>query len=258
MNELQRQVYLSALGIETYMPRWHLPCAAQSHACELPAHSPIANESAIIPVEHLQSRAVVQSDKPQAFNNLLDNLLDEKAVIKTENKQLSISAKSILASLSHKANTCEPFSLSILRPCDNLIIIDSRNTSMAFPTELLIRNLLINLMPAQVFNFNEEVLRWPMIENSFTKRTEDDARIELQTWLSVQQEIRPFTHIWLMGANAARYFMSVDINYTDSQFKTEKMVDSSINALVLPSLIELLKSPLLKRNTFAAITRYHH
>ena len=37
MNELQRQHYLSALGVDTYMPRWHLPFAPISVACELPA-----------------------------------------------------------------------------------------------------------------------------------------------------------------------------------------------------------------------------
>ena len=35
MNELDRQKYLSVLGVDTYMPRWNLPFAPISVQCDL-------------------------------------------------------------------------------------------------------------------------------------------------------------------------------------------------------------------------------
>ncbi len=254
MNELQRQVYLSALGIETYMPRLHLPFAPISTACQLPNAIAYEVDVGLAQPTQLQSMQVLPAaviKNPQPLNNLLDDLREEKSVVKTD---LKISAADILAQLINKTAVLEPFSLSVWRPNDNMMIIDSRNTSLALPTELLMRNLLNAMVPSTQLSFKEEVLRWPMIENSFANRTENDARVELQTWLSVQQEIRPVKHIWLMGKNATSYFMPLDADYSNLLFRDETIVDLHVRALVLPSLIELLRSPLLKSKVFTAIS----
>lgn len=260
MNELQRQVYLSALGIDTYMPRWHLSLAPVATACQLPTVVPSEIDIGSAQVVQLQSIQVLPAEtikESQPFNNLLDNLRDSKSSLKTDSKHdTSLSAEKIRAQLANKSVVLDPFSLSVWRPCENILIIDSRNTSLALPTEMLMRNLLSTFMPSDILNFKEEVLRWPMIENSFAHRTEDDARVELQTWLSVQQEIRPLKYIWLMGKNAASYFLPIGTKYEDLLFKDELIADSNTRALVLPSLIELLMSPLLKRKLFTAISCY--
>ena len=212
MNELQRQHYLSAMGIDTYMPRWQLPFAPAPFACE---------------------------------------------VASSTTKSHAVSAADILAQLDAKPASIEAFSLSVWRPLDGLMVIDSRNAKMALPTELLLNNILRSFFSHEPLQSREDVLRWPMIENSFTKRTAQDARMELQTWLSVQHEIRPIKHLWLMGPNAAIYFLSEAEHFNDSIFQSVDLADTLIKALILPSLNEILQNPILKQKLFATVRSYH-
>ncbi len=149
------------------------------------------------------------------------------------------------------------FSLSVWRPIDNLMIIDSRNTKLALPTELLLTNILRSFFPTEILDLKNEVLRWPMIENNFATHTLVDAKTELQTWLSVQCEIRPIKYLWLMGDNASNYFLSLETERNIYLWQSILLADSSINALILPSCNELLQRPLLKNQLSSAFKRYH-
>ena len=263
MNELQRQHYLSALGVDTYMPRWHLPYAPQSFACELPEaqldSAPIVTleskiESNAVPIQ-LHKSINIENTLVSPVNNLIGDILETKKTTTSGSKP--ISAADILAQLDSKPIGIDGFSLSIWRPSDGVMIIDARNTKLALPTELLLNNVLRVVLSNHSLKVKEEVLRWPMIENSFTKRTANDARIELQTWLSVQHEIKPVSHLWLMGANAASYLLHEDVIFQNSIFQPKKLADSSIQALILPSLNELLQNPSTKQKLFSAIRQYH-
>jgi len=185
---------------------------------------------------------------------LIGDILDTKKTVKSASQP--IGAADILAQLDTKPVTIEPFSLSIWRPLDGVMIVDSRNTKLALPTELLLNNILRSVFSNQAIKPQEEVLRWPMIENSFAKRTVNDARIELQTWLSVQHEIRPIRQLWLMGANAAIYLLPEFVSYHDSIFQVQGLAESSLSALILPSLNDFLQKPKAKRQLFSAIHRY--
>jgi hypothetical protein len=270
MNELQRQHYLSALGVDTYMPRWQLPFAPVSVACEMisvvDVHvvaSATVNEDNSKRMQQKLSASEIKSEaasseqfnSPAQSNNLLTDILDSK---KTPiSKPRPVNAVDILAQLDTKPASIEAFSLSVWRPLDEIMIIDSRNSKLALPTELLLNNILRSIFQNESLNTQEEILRWPMIENSFAKRTANDARAELQTWLSVQHEIRPVKYLWLMGSNAAIYFLNEQTNFTDSIFQSTNLVDSEVNALVMPSLNEILQSPILKKKIFAALQQYH-
>ena len=262
MSELQRQHYLSALGVDTYMPRWHLPFAPSSVLCELPVveveiHSleklEVKTESVTAQTYGQPLLKAISSDV-SPVGTLIAEILVAKKSVKTV--AVLVTATEILAQLDSKRIPVDPFSLSIWRPIDDILIVDSRNTKLALPTELLLNNILRSVFSAQSIKPQEEVLRWPMIENSFAKRTLDDARIELQTWLSVQYEIRPIRQLWLLGANAAMYLLPETVTYADVLFKSQSLNDSPMNALVLPSLNELLQKPSYKQQLLSAISRY--
>ena len=270
MSELQRQHYLSALGVDTYMPRWHLPFAPSSVLCELPVveveiHSleklEVKTESVTAQTYGQPLLKAISSDV-SPVGTLIAEILVAKKSVKTV--AVLVTATEILAQLDSKRIPVDPFSLSIWRPIDDILIVDSRNTKLALPTELLLNNILRSVFSAQSIKPQEEVLRWPMIENSFAKRTLDDARIELQTWLSVQYEIRPIRQLWLLGANAAMYLLPETVTYADVLFKSQSLNDSPMNALVLPSLNELLqryKDTKLEHPSDLKISfakRYHH
>lgn len=262
MNELQRQHYLSALGVDTYMPRWHLPFAPVSVLCELPVATSSAESFTKIEAQPEQSFTQIQPPKvistvnpgQSPVNNLMGDILDVKKA--TKPVAAPISAADILAQLNTKPVSIDAFSLSIWRPAEGVMIIDSRNTKLALPTELLLNNILRSVFSDQSVKPQEEVLRWPMIENSFAKRSADDARAELQTWLSVQHEIRPIRFLWLMGSNAATYLLPAQTSIADTLFQSVALVDSNIHALNLPSLNELLQKPAIKQKFFSALRRY--
>ena len=73
----------------------------------------------------------------------------------------------------------------------------------------------------------------------------------------MQCEIRPVKHLWLMGNNAAVYFLPAQIDVTDCLWHEAALTDDSIRALILPSLNELLQQPLLKHKLNSAIQGYH-
>jgi hypothetical protein len=275
MNEFQRQSYLSSLGIDSYMPRFNLPYAAES-ICRSVPEMVFVSEPSILSLE--STSRLVTTDNETSCSSALRSLSVEQvdnskqveirsptknlmADIFSQSKETSLKlvGKIDLQSLSepNRSQVVEPFSLSVRRPLKGLMIIDSRDTRLALPTEFLLNNILRAIFGSQTIQSSEEVLHWPMINNSFTKRSELDARAELQTWLSVQSEIDRIDFLWLMGANASLYFLPEHIKRDDHLWQLQPMVHSNSTAIILPSLNELLLKPQMKKQLHAALRDYH-
>lgn len=257
MNELQRQNYLSALGIENYMPRWRLPFAPEPIACVMPTitfeKSGLLDSPAII--EQTISSAIPAMPLSKAESAIAIDVLANLDV--RQKPSAPINAAAILQQLEEKKPTIvEPFSLSVWRPAPGFLIIDSRNTKLALPTDLFLNNIL-RVCLIDNFNLSEEVLRWPMIENRFVSRTEVDARNELQTWLAVENELRPINRLWLMGENAGKYFIPADISTIEHRWQKVAVNGltghTPLTALLLPSLNELLQKPSDKVHLWLAL-----
>ncbi|HWV14972.1 MAG TPA: hypothetical protein VN030_06025 [Cellvibrio sp.] len=193
-------------------------------------------------------------DVNSPINNMISDIFDSKKIVKLDSPAKKEEPQE---ALSGALPAIEAFSLSVWRPLDELMIVDARNTKLALPTDSLLKNILRHLFPASPLNVKEEVLRCPMIENSFARRTADDARAELQTWLSVQCEIRPFKYLWLMGSNAYLYLLPEVDGLGKNLWQSRSSAGSEIDALIMPALNELLIDPLLKKQLFSAIRRYH-
>lgn len=251
MNELQRQAYLSALGIENYAPRWLLPTAPVSVACAMPIQL-ITGEPLVVSSVTVFSVVV---ENPPENRNTSPNLLNTIADLGEQKKApLAVNAALILQQLEgKKAPVVQPFSLSVYRPQPSFLVIDSRNTKLALPTEVLLNYILRAHLGGSSFSLGEEVLRWPMVENRFVSRTENDARNELQTWLAVENELRPINKLWFMGESAARYWMAADSDWQELCWTTQPIADLPLHALVLPSLNQLLQNPSQKSRLWACL-----
>jgi hypothetical protein len=257
MNELNRQAYLAALGLENYMPRWRLPEAPEPYACVLPeiqlvqvlTHSDAPSVSAAASLE----RQFVSPPNKGIAEEVLAAF--SAPAPKLDKSPVGFDAASILAQLEKPkaAPKVQPFSLSLWRPEPGFLIIDERNTQLALPTELLLSNMLRACFGIAKSALGEEVLRWPMIENSFVSRTEIDARTELQTWLAVENELRPITRLWLMGHNASRYLLPEATDLEAVKWNLWTLAAPDIKALILPSLNQLLQQPLLKAKLWASL-----
>jgi len=252
MNELQRQAYLSALGIENYAPRWLLPLAPVSIECAVPVFNIPVVVVSPSPVPFIVTALDVGMESNSPSPNLLTTMADLGGQKKAS---LPINAAAILQQLEEKKTPIvQPFSLSVYRPQSGFLIIDSRNTQLALPTELLLNNILRAHLNASQIELREEVLRWPMIENRFVSRTENDARNELQTWLAVENELRPINTLWLMGEVAARYWLDAEFNWVESCWTTQAVDGLPLNTLILPSLNQLLQTPIHKSRLWASLS----
>lgn len=258
MNELQRQSYLSAFGIENYMPRWRLPCAPEPIVCVLPIVTPENSES--IFDSPSAAAPIISSVISSITSSKADSAITVDALADLDVRQKSttqINAASILQQLKEDAPLAVlPFALSIWRPIPGLLIIDSRNTKLALPTDLLLNNIL-RAFTAETCDLREEVLRWPMIENRFVSRTEADARNELQTWLAVENELRPISRVWLCGENSARYFVAAGKSIMESRWQKVAIdglsAQMQVSGLLLPSLNELLQNPQEKARLWSVL-----
>ena len=258
MNELNRQAYLAALGLENYMPRWRLPEAPEPYACVLPeiqiVQAPANSEvqSVSTAVASLERQFVSPASKGIAEDVLAAFSAPAQ---KPDKSPVGFDAASILAQLEKPkaAPKIQPFSLSLWRPEPGFLIIDERNTQLALPTELFLSNMLRACFGIAKSALGEDVLRWPMIENSFVSRTEIDARTELQTWLAVENELRPIARLWLMGHNASRYLLPEATDLDAVEWDLWTLAAPGIKALILPSLNQLLQQPLLKAKLWASL-----
>ena len=257
INEIQRQAYLSVLGIENYMPRWYLPFAPEPIACVLPEPSSLmdASPSDISAITSVVSPAIATDISAATSFVAVDVLASLDA---RQKPSVPVNATSILAQLEKsEAVVTTPFSLNVWRPVPGFLIIDSRNTALALPTDLLLNNILRHVINTEKFKMNEEVLRWPMIENRFVSRTEMDARNELQTWLAVENELRPINRLWLLGENASKYFIAADMPVTGNYWQHVEVNglpgQTQLTAFLMPSLNELLQRPVSKARLWAAL-----
>jgi hypothetical protein len=195
VNSIQQE-YLVAMGIDTYYPRWSLPFAAES-----PEYPCITDEVIdAVPAQEFE-HIVDHPETPQTNNLLLDVLNNiEKQTKVPEVKSTEAKERAVEV----KAPSVQPFSLSLWRPMANFLVIADRTTD-ALPTELLMQNILRFYMNNHSLKVDEEILRWPAVHTSPLALTEDNARTELQTWLSVQHELQPINQLWFFG-ESWKYF----------------------------------------------------
>jgi hypothetical protein len=255
INEIQRQAYLSALGIENYMPRWRLPFAPEPVACVLPEPSSLM-DTALGDIPAITSVVSPATDTLAATSFAAVDVL--ASLDARQKPSVPVNAASILEQLEKKETTVvTPFSLNLWRPVPGFLIIDSRNTALALPTDLLLNNILRHVIKTEKIKMDEDVLRWPMIENRFVSRTEMDARNELQTWLAVENELRPINRLWLLGENASKYFIAADVPVTTKYWQNIEVNglpgQTQLIAFLMPSLNELLQNPLDKAHLWAAL-----
>src|SRR5690606_34931290 len=139
MDEHQRQAYLSTLGVENYMPRWRLPVAPEPLACILPKwetvglpRDEVASTTRDEKHQSAKHNISLQASKinPVAIADVLRDLAAPQKIPIANTELAQPSPEPIIA------ETIPPFALSIWRPRTELLIIDSRNTQFALPTEL--------------------------------------------------------------------------------------------------------------------------
>lgn len=280
MFETTRHQYLSAMGIDSYMPRCLLPNAPLPQECEWPVPAvddvPPGAAAPTVPVEQIQPAAdhASQVASPVAA----DTVIAQSAV----NTKTAVGAAELLADFEPEraakksrvvpSKTAEPseeaqsspvkalnFSLSVWR-FDTLLVVDSRHSEKALPTEKLLLSML-QAYGLKLGNLSKaQVLQWPMFDMPDADAGAEAAREMLGAFLETLLE-RPVTTWWLMGEDAFHLLPAGVVPETNSGFghviDAEQLSSVATRPteqlITMPSLAAMLERPQLKAKAWQAM-----
>lgn len=259
MNEIQRMQYLSALDVDSYMPRFILPNAAEAKLCQLPIATAASTAVNDAPAEvNHQSRSASftpSNDAIKAAADVLASLGDAaKSTAKPSPKVAEKPAEQpdpTLTTTVESTDAIDAFSLSLHR-IGTLLVIDTRHIEMPLPTDRLLANIALALGYKPQDQAVAEILNWPFSADN-TAMDAESARIDLQAFLDGRLLNSNIDTLLLLGVSAAKYILPENSEYTANLYKKIDLSDFSVKALVAPSLNELLQNPALKESLWQVL-----
>ncbi|ARN72805.1 hypothetical protein [Oceanicoccus sagamiensis] len=208
MNELQRQAYMEAMGVDCYIPRLHLPAAMPSVLCDMP-------ELAEVPVANAEVTEVAVAPLPKGKNGsaaAMQALLGDDEPKKSQPQQ---SVKAVTEELVQTASATPvpQFTLSIVRG-SNILIIDDGLPGHINPNDYL--QLLHNIVFALGAGKQQLAIDgfvWPMpgVKNSQFDQSETAARQTLDAFLAKQVDQLKAQYIIVMGEVAKAYITGEEV-----------------------------------------------
>lgn len=278
MNEVQRLQYLDAMGIDTYMPRWVLPNAPAAVLCE-----PVTLQS------NLGEAAVADTDQVSGVGNRAHKLStrmaarvdDVLSIVSTsspansgqevmplkENHETAVPQSGATSEMTVRIDADVRFSLSFWRISDEVLVVDSRHSELALPTESLLGNILLALGHNTPIIPRAEVISWPMFENVSAPQGEAAAREAIAAMLEGMLEFHPIKYCLLMGEEAGYFVLPAEsiLALPQSEHssraevfslclgKTFPLASLNATAIIVPSLAAMLQEPGLKAVTWKSI-----
>lgn len=251
MNELQRMQYLEAMGVDMFVPRFILPHAPVPRRAQLPQSAEITGAPAREPVvsEEMEQRALpkhaaavnrivnlnFQTDSPQ---QVVGDSAAEKPVLPPKPVSESPPAKEIAR-----------FSLALWRINSDVLVVDSRRPKAALPTESLLSNILFQLSLLKQPLPRAEFLNWPMAGGN--DHGWNAASEMARAFLEGRLLSNPVRYVVVMGSDAARALLQQDAS--ESIGDKIRMETFAADALVLPSLADILHQPELKKQVWQSL-----
>lgn len=243
VNELQRTEYLTALGITSYMPRFHLPLAPTPMQAELPPANEDIPEAAAVaaviaavgagPAPLAETPPFPRPESAPEISRVVGSITTETRVLRE-----TVDPEPVAP-----AQQVGPFVLSCWWLGDELLAVDSRVPGSALPVESLFGNIARALGWHQLATGRDK-FKWPLAENPFAAAAgAEDARDTCSSWLEAAVARRPVKSIWLMGQQARDYCAPVIFEDAVADW-------NGVRLIAMPSLSELLGEPLRKREVW--------
>ncbi len=258
MNELARMQYLTAMGIDTYVPRSILPAAKLSVACALPEvwlDEDCDEIIAAIP----SVNSAVNSAKPFEANSVNQSLVQAILAPSQALTEIPLARPStdrtlqqLFVKTHHKPLR---FSLSIWQLANGVMIIDSREPKAALPTSALLHNIVAAFAQGITIPKSDQI-NWPLLHSDVVNPNEmQEAQEMTQAFLASRFEISAPKALVVMGEAAATMVLGLkDIKVEGGGYGTTTTPPHlPCPTIYLPSLAQLLKEPLLKRYIWAAL-----
>ncbi len=147
------------------------------------------------------------------------------------------------------------FTLSVWRVSETLLAVDSCDTSSVLPTAAVLQSICHCCGISSRLG-NEERLYWPMVELPDKPIGWEDARLMIANYLEGKLLARPVATILLFGEQSFRACADVLLDsqaYSDACYSIISIDAFAAEALVLPSLSSILRSPDLKKPVWHAL-----
>ena len=212
-NELRRQAYLEAMGVESYLPRLLLPGARPSVLCELPdwasvsvqsaGQAPAGEPVAAAPAAPVSQGATAPAGRSGAAD--IQQLLDGADVPKRAQRV----ASGVAVTQQRAAAEVPHFSLSLVR-AGRVLLVDDGLSGEVDPRAYLqlVHNLLFALGVA-ARELSLDVFSWPLTRvRGHVDQSQTAAREALTAYLAKQLELCGGSYLLLMGETAGSYVLN--------------------------------------------------
>lgn len=233
MQEPLRSQYLTALGIDNYVPRFILPGAKLSEPCvwleifDEPAHAESTqSEIAALSIAAESERPVGEKSSPIAAQlaTAIEPIV-KRAVRTSENVFAKPTSTNVEAG--------PKFALSIVLAAGGILLIDDAPASSADRTgyQKLLNNMLPALRPAAA-QYVLDIFLWPLTRQPQIPRDADAAKETLAAYLHKQIQQRAIDTVLLLGEMAQQWCT---------------FADTDVRIVKSTSLLACLREPALKR-----------
>lgn len=254
MNEYQRMQYLDAMGIDMFVPRWRLPHAGQSAQLQVAVDA--AADSAVAPfVEQALAEPAAQgapADIPRVKSVARMALVSDATPAAADTPPV---APVFEAPLEIEGIHLSPISFSLeIWQAQGLLMVDAYEPASGLPTAALLQNILKALVQSAVLLPGSELIHWPMVDLPHKPQHLTAAREMMHPLLEAKLP-RATRGVLLFGEDAFRVIAAdADLSQGFEQAcYTVVSLDARVDAVVLPSLGELLRNPRLKARVWQAL-----
>ncbi len=249
--------YLDAMGVDMFVPRFIMSAALAPRQAELPQKSGPVGTPAVSPVnsEEAESRVL-----PERASNLVNRIVSgfqaesrgktgEDARMPEPAPTRDTNAPVIETPVPKER---AQFSLALWRISDEILVVDSRRPKAALPTEALLSNILFQSGLLRQPLPRAEFLNWPMAGGF--DQSWDAAGEMVQAFLEGRLLSSPVKQMVIMGDDAGRAILQQDV-----RDKTGSIVAVDVftaNAVILPSLADILYQPELKKTVWQGLQKF--
>lgn len=264
MNEIQRQAYLEAMGVTSYFPRFILPGAPVSRACEWPAghelpftalrRAPLA-ETGPAPGSGYQEKHPDQGTAPDS--PAVSRALRSREILSdTDSSGTVDSQPGTQGSSNVRPHTAEnPGSVRFRLVCipvnEHLSVVESLpfmgNGQLPASHRRLLSNVLRSLgLTVAAGELDVFPLQWPMLMSSSFDSSIDAAREALHTFLEDRSMAQGPQHLllWMGSGLAGQLYGNEDL----VQGRVRPLPMSGWQLLCTDSLDQMLRVSGLKKN----------
>ena len=245
MNELHRQAYLEAMGVDVYFPRFLLPAAPASILCEMPA----TKESVDIGSQNVTASSQVENavqavSDSQGRTAAMQALLSEMSGAAPTTPRVPTSK---VESIKAQVLPATPrFLLSVAR-VGEILIVDDAVSEGALEIQRLQQNFFSALGLSEGVTASN--FKWPIVESSHLDQSELAAKQTLRAFVQHQANISPSKALLLMGDTACTYLL--DTAPVVGEWLETAVADLPV--LCVPSLALSLNDGAMKSKIWQAV-----